>query len=111
MRGRLAKPAANNTRAAFASSQTSLTANEWRLEVFKRLPTFIEFLAAFDGRRVFTTELKMTDSQALLAEYAKNGSEPAFRELVGRYVGLVYCTALRLVGGDTHLAEDVAQIV
>ena len=53
----------------------------------------------------------MTDSQALLAEYVKNGSEPAFRELVGRYVGLVYCTALRLVGGDTHLAEDAAQIV
>jgi RNA polymerase sigma factor (sigma-70 family) len=53
----------------------------------------------------------MTDSQALLAEYVKNGSEPAFRELVERYVGLVYCTALRLVSGDTHLAEDVSQIV
>ena len=51
----------------------------------------------------------MTDSQKLLAEYAKNGSEQAFRELVSRYVNFVYATALRLVNGDTHLAEDVSQ--
>ncbi len=53
----------------------------------------------------------MTDSQTLLAEYTRNGSESAFRELVTRYLGLVYSTALRLVDGDTHLAEDVAQTV
>ena len=53
----------------------------------------------------------MTDSQRLLVEYAKNGSESAFRELVSRYSNLVYSTALRLVSGDTHLAEDVAQTV
>ncbi len=53
----------------------------------------------------------MTDSQRLLAEYAKNGSESAFRELVARYINFVYSTALRLVAGDTHLAEDVAQTV
>jgi RNA polymerase sigma factor (sigma-70 family) len=53
----------------------------------------------------------MTDSQTLLAEYAGSGSESAFRELVTRYIGLVYATALRLVEGDTHLAEDVAQTV
>jgi RNA polymerase sigma factor (sigma-70 family) len=53
----------------------------------------------------------MTDSQKLLLEYARNGSEPAFRELVSRYTNLVYSTALRLVGGDVHLAEDVAQMV
>jgi RNA polymerase sigma factor (sigma-70 family) len=53
----------------------------------------------------------MTDSQRLLAEYAKTGSEPAFRELVSRYVNFVYSTALRLVGGDAHLAEDVTQTV
>jgi RNA polymerase sigma factor (sigma-70 family) len=57
------------------------------------------------------SEPKMTDSQKLLAEYARNGSESAFRELVSRYLNLVYSTALRLVGGDTHLAEDVAQTV
>src|SRR5215472_14693526 len=53
----------------------------------------------------------MTDSQTLLAEYATTGSDSAFRELVTRYLGLVYSTALRLVDGDTHLAEDVAQTV
>ncbi len=50
----------------------------------------------------------MTDAQQLLAEYAGNGSEAAFRALVGRYTDLVYSVALRLVNGDTLLAEDVA---
>lgn len=53
----------------------------------------------------------MTDSQDLLAEYRQNGSDAAFRELVTRFVDLVYSTALRLVGGDTHSAEDVTQTV
>src|SRR5438093_9750622 len=53
----------------------------------------------------------MTDSQKLLAEYVQSGSEAAFRELVTRYVDLVYSTALRLVEGDTHRGEDVAQTV
>ena len=53
----------------------------------------------------------MTESQQLLAEYLANGSEAAFRELVARYINLVYSTALRLVDGDIHLAEDVTQTV
>jgi RNA polymerase sigma factor (sigma-70 family) len=53
----------------------------------------------------------MTESQTLLAEYVRTGSELAFRELVTRYLGLVYSAALRLVGGDAHLTEDVSQIV
>jgi len=53
----------------------------------------------------------MTDSQQLLAEFAATGSEPAFRELVVRYVDLVYSTALRLVDGDAHRAKDVSQVV
>jgi hypothetical protein len=53
----------------------------------------------------------MTDSQTLLSEYVSAGSEPAFRELVGRYLDLVYSSALRLVGGDAQLAEDVSQTV
>src|SRR6516162_5756840 len=53
----------------------------------------------------------MTDSQQLLVEYVKTGSERAFHELVDRYVGLVYSAAVRLVDGDTHLAEDVTQMV
>ena len=53
----------------------------------------------------------MTDSQQLLADYAANGSDKAFQELVARYVDLVYSTAIRLVEGDTHRANDVAQTV
>ncbi len=53
----------------------------------------------------------MTESQQLLAEYVRNGSEVAFKELVARYVDLVYSAALRLVEGDPHRARDVAQTV
>src|SRR4051812_31296677 len=53
----------------------------------------------------------MTESRQLLLEYARTNSELAFRELVTRYVDLVYSSAVRLVDGDTHLAEDVAQTV
>jgi DNA-directed RNA polymerase specialized sigma24 family protein len=53
----------------------------------------------------------MNDSRKLLEDYAKRGSEAAFRELVARYVSMVHSTALRLVNGDSHLAEDVTQTV
>jgi RNA polymerase sigma factor (sigma-70 family) len=69
------------------------------------------FLSDSLGGRVLSSEVKMTESQTLLADYVRNGTEAAFRELVTRYLDLVYSTALRLVGGDTHLAQDVAQIV
>ena len=68
-------------------------------------------MADFWLRWVFIGELKMTDSQQLLATYVKTGSEAAFRELLACYIDLVYSTALRLVQGDTHQAEDVAQTV
>src|SRR6185436_17465648 len=51
------------------------------------------------------------NNQNLLAEYVQTGSDAAYRELVTRYVDLVYSTAVRLVAGDTHLAEDVTQTV
>ena len=53
----------------------------------------------------------MIDCRQLLADYAQKLSEPAFRELVTRYLDLVYSSALRLVDGDAHRAKDVAQIV
>src|SRR5258706_10748157 len=53
----------------------------------------------------------MTDNENPLGEFVRTGSDAAFRDVVSAYVDLVYSTALRLVGGDTHRAEDVAQTV
>ena len=55
--------------------------------------------------------MKTTDSQRLLAAYAKTGSEAAFRELLTRYIDLVYSAAVRLVENDADLAKDVTQTV
>ena len=53
----------------------------------------------------------MRDDQELLRCYVQERSEDAFTELVSRHIDLVYATALRTSGGDTHLAEDVSQVV
>ena len=52
----------------------------------------------------------MDDTQ-LIRRYVAEGSEEAFAELVGRYLGLVHSAALRQVDGDFHLAKDVSQKV
>jgi RNA polymerase sigma factor (sigma-70 family) len=53
----------------------------------------------------------MTDDAELLRQYAADHSEAAFAELVQRRLDLVYSVALRQVGGDAHLAQDVTQRV
>jgi RNA polymerase sigma factor (sigma-70 family) len=53
----------------------------------------------------------MMDDEQLLHAYARERSESAFGELVARHIDFVYSTALRVVNGDSHLAQDVAQTV
>ena len=53
----------------------------------------------------------MLNDEQLLRRYAADGSEDAFGELVARYVNFVYSAALRRASGDSHLAQDVAQLV
>ncbi len=53
----------------------------------------------------------MSETSALLRDYASTGSEEAFGKLVSGHVDLVYSAALRVVNGDTALARDVAQAV
>src|SRR6266516_8112495 len=65
----------------------------------------------FSSRRVLRYGETMTEDAQLLARFAKKGDETAFRELVSRHFDLVYSAALRQLNGDTHLAEDVAQMV
>ena len=77
-------------------------------EEFPRAPSVFCSVLAFSGALLMKN---MTENQQLLAEYAANGSETAFRELVARYINFVYSTARRLVGEHAHLAEDVTQVV
>jgi RNA polymerase sigma factor (sigma-70 family) len=53
----------------------------------------------------------MTDDGQLLQQYTRDRSESAFGELVARHIDLVYSVALRVAGGDSHLAQDVTQTV
>src|SRR5262245_10236338 len=51
-----------------------------------------------------------TDDRQLLDRYLTDGSDDAFRELVRRYMALVYSAALRQVR-NPQLAQDVTQLV
>ena len=53
----------------------------------------------------------MSDEASLLRQYARSRDEAAFAQVVGRHFDGVYSSALRRLGGDTHLAKDVAQEV
>lgn len=65
----------------------------------------------FRFRRVLLFRQAMKDDGQLLQQYARERSESAFGELVTRHIDLVYSVALRVAGGDSHLAQDVTQTV
>jgi RNA polymerase sigma factor (sigma-70 family) len=68
-------------------------------------------LSDFPHVRLLIGEMNLTDSQILLRSYADHGDEAAFRKLVEQYIDLVYSAAIRRVGGDAGLAQDVTQAV
>ena len=53
----------------------------------------------------------MNEDSTLLRRFVEDHAEDAFTELVQRHLAMVHATALRRVGGDAHLAQDVAQTV
>jgi len=53
----------------------------------------------------------MNEDALLLHDFVKNHSEEAFTTLVQHHLPMVHATALRRVGGDAYLAQDVAQTV
>jgi len=53
----------------------------------------------------------MADDKQLLDKYKQERSESAFGQLVAKNIDLVYATALRVVSGDAHLAQDITQTV
>src|SRR5258708_10245485 len=55
-------------------------------------------------------EMQSTSDAQLLRDYAENGAETAFNELVSRHAGLVYSAALRQVESP-DVAAEVAQNV
>ena len=59
------------------------------------------------GRRAGTKDWMPDDAQ-LLRQFADEGAQEALVELVRRRIDFVYATALRQVGGDAHLAQDVS---
>lgn len=59
----------------------------------------------------FNNRVNTAETRDLLNQFRSTGSEQAFRELVHRYVGLVYSTAVRLLGPESNLADDVTQRV
>lgn len=69
-----------------------------------------DFLSGFTGHGSQWVSIMNNDSE-LLHRYVEEGDEGAFTTLVHRHIGLVYSCALRRVGQDAHLAEDLTQKV
>jgi hypothetical protein len=73
--------------------------------------TSIAFVVRFSLPAAALRWKRMTPDNELITRYLQTGSEKDFAELVNRHLDMVHSVALRVVNGDNHLAEDVAQAV
>ena len=65
-------------------------------------------IVGFPGGRLFNGEMHDRPDLQLLRDFAQNGDEAAFREIVGRYADLVHSAALRQTESSAA-AADIAQ--
>jgi RNA polymerase sigma factor (sigma-70 family) len=72
--------------------------------------SFIALFLAHSARGVHNPIETMDDDLELLERFARQKSDAAFAQIVGRYSNMVFAAARRQVG-DPHLAEDVTQAV
>src|ERR1041385_5621715 len=84
---------------------------KWRVECCGHLPGFRKENSVSGFCRAGYYRVIMTRDSELLRLYSEQKSEAAFAELVSRHVDLVHSAAKRQVNGDSHLAQDVAQMV
>lgn len=70
-----------------------------------------EIVVRFWTLLLLTRVTSMEDDSTLLRRYVDGRDEAAFSALVVRHADAVYSIARRCVGGDSHLAADVAQQV
>jgi RNA polymerase sigma factor (sigma-70 family) len=88
-----------------------------QFRLIRQLSSLPNAVAASDGLicPVFVSAgailVETMNDRELLQRYAAERCEAAFTELVSRYLDLVYSAALRQVGGDAGLAQDVTQSV
>ena len=82
----------------------STPANGWEADGFK----FSNFLSDFVASGCLIDEMQNKSDAQLLREYAVQGSEPAFAEIVARHADLVYSAAWRQTGSP-ELSREIAQ--
>lgn len=73
-------------------------------------PSFNQKRRSVCGAAVTLSHPMLSDS-SLLLQYLETHDDSAFAELVRRHLDAIYSSALRRLGGDHQLAEDVAQKV
>ncbi len=68
-------------------------------------------MSAIRGLRTYLSVMVVRDDGELLQAWTDGRSAGAFEEIVRRYIDMVYATAVRSLGGDRQLADDVTQAV